>query len=122
MSSPMRTLDVFPANVHITAENAYPSNSPENLGYSHESSLPGSIIINLARVISSNGILYIGVDSPNGPALTFREEFTEQITFDRNLTRFVTRTNRIVIVNKDTSCGCGSRLKNWSIVSGVYGV
>jgi hypothetical protein len=119
MSLPTRTADIFPANVHITPSDTYPGVALADVGWKRESALPGSQFCNLARVIASNGVLYIGVDSGTGPVPFLREEFIIQEKDESKITRFVTVTNKIIIVNRDTSCGCGSRLKNWSISSSI---
>lgn len=118
--APVRTADIFPANVHITASNTYPNTDLRSVGWMRESHIQGSVFCDLARVIASNGIVSIAVDSSTGPVLFFREEFTIQDKDPDKVTRFVTVTNRIIVVNKDTSCGCGSRLKNWSPVGSLY--
>ena len=78
--------------------------------------MKGSTFSDLARVIAHGTTLSIAVDSPTGPVLLFREEFTQQTKDENKITRFLTVSGKIVVVNKDLSCGCGSRLKNWSPV------
>jgi hypothetical protein len=106
--------DFFPANVFITPPGAYPDTDPDIISTSNQQKYPGSQYIDLARVHYRNNILYIGVDAPGGPITAFKEQITLYTVDDSKIYRLVTATGRIIAAKKDKSCGCGSRLKNWS--------
>jgi len=113
-TNPTKPFDFFPANVFITAPNSYPDIDPATIGTSNQQTNPGSQYIDLARVHYRNNILYVGVDAPGGPITTFKEEITLFFVDESYTHRLVTVTGRIIAAKKDKSCGCGSRLKNWS--------
>jgi len=113
-TKPPGSFDFFPANVFITAPNAYPDTDPDSIGISNQQNIPGSQYIDLARVHYRNNILYIGVDAPGGPITVFKEEISLYSTDESYTHRLVTVSGRIIAAKKDKSCGCGSRLKNWS--------
>lgn len=113
MSAPARNLDIFPAVVIITASNAYPDTDPSTVGINAGYAPAGSTAAPKARVIASNGFIIIGVDGPNGPITYFKEEYIQLTKDDSKIYRFITKSNRIIVVQKDRACGCGSRLKNW---------
>lgn len=114
-----RLLDTFPANVHITPTDSFPDINPTQIAHNRESAIRGSKFADVARVIATETTIYIAVDSSTGPVLFFKEEYTQKTTDDQKITRFVTVTNKIIAVKKDKSCGCGSRLKNWSIATSI---
>ena len=117
----MRVLDTFPANVHITPNDTYPSLDPSAISHYHASAIKGSHFADVARVIATPTTIYIAVDSPTGPVLFFREDYTIHTIDESKISRFITVTNKIIAVKKDKSCGCGSRLKNWSPVGNMLG-
>jgi hypothetical protein len=83
------------------------------------SAVRGSKLLPVARVIADETTVYIGVDSSTGPVMFFREQYTQKDVDQQKITRFITVTNKIIAVKKDKSCGCGSRLKNWSPVGSI---
>lgn len=118
MTTPMRTYDIFPANVTITAQNYYPDSDLNNVSPVFDNNIPGAKYVDTARVIAARGNIYIAVDSSTGPVLFFKESIITQTSNER-ITRFVTSSGRVIAVKKDKSCGCGSRLKNWSPVGSI---
>jgi hypothetical protein len=115
----MRLLDTFPANVHIAPNGSYPSTDQFSINHSRGSAIRGSKFADVARVIATDTTVYIAVDSSTGPVLFFKEDYTQKTTDDQKVTRFITVTNKIIAVKKDKSCGCGSRLKNWTYVGSI---
>lgn len=113
-TQPPKAFDFFPANVFITAPGSYPDIEPDSIGTSNQQKQPGSQYIDLARVHYRNNTLYIGVDAPGGPITAFKEQITLYSIDESYVHRLVTATGRIIAAKKDKSCGCGSRLKNWS--------
>ena len=90
-----------------------------SISHHQGSAVRGSKLLPIARVIADETTVYIGVDSSTGPVLFFREQYTQKDTDEQKIIRFVTVTNKIIAVKKDRSCGCGSRLKNWSPVGSI---
>lgn len=115
----MRLLDTFPAIVHITPDGTYPNLDPELVNLHESSAVRGSKFLPIARVIATEDMIYIAVDSPSGPVTFFREQYTTRTVDINKMSRFITVTNKIIAVKKDLSCGCGSRLKNWSPVGSI---
>jgi hypothetical protein len=118
---PMRVLDTFPANVHITPNGTAETLDPISISHHHGTSIRGSHFADIARVIATPTTIYIAVDSLTGPVLFFREDYTQHTVDEQKVSRFITVTNKIIAVKKDKSCGCGSRLKNWSPVGNMLG-
>jgi len=117
----MRVLDTFPANVHITPNGTALTLDPSTISHYHASTIKGSHFADVARVIATPTTIFIGVESPTGSVLFFREDYTQHTVDDQKISRFITVTNKIIAVKKDRSCGCGSRLKNWSPVGNMLG-
>jgi len=111
---PPSAFHFFPANVFISAPNAYPDTNPASIGASNQQNIPGSQYIDLARVHYRNNIFYIGIDAPGGPMTAFKEEISFYSIDEAKTYRLVTASGRIIAAKKDIGCGCGSRLKNWS--------
>jgi hypothetical protein len=116
-----KPFDFFPANVFITAPGSYPDIDLATIGASNQQTNLGSQYIDLARVHYRNNILYIGVDAPGGPMTAFKEEITLYTVDEAKTYRLVTTSGRIIAAKKDKSCGCGSRLKNWSPIGTFSG-
>ena len=91
----------------------------QDINHHESSAVRGSKLLPVARVIADETTIYIGVDSSTGPVMFFREQYTKKEVDDQKITRFITVTNKIIAVKKDRSCGCGSRLKNWSPVGSI---
>ena len=119
-TKPARTFDVFPANVVICPSNSISITDPLQVSAIQQHGIHGAKYVNTARVIAANDILYIGIDSSTGPVTFFREAITQQINESSNVARFITQSGKIIVASKDRSCGCGSRLKNWSPINSLY--
>ena len=119
-TKPARTFDVFPANVVVCPTDSINTTDPLQVCAVQQHGIHGAKYVNTARVIAANGILYIGIDSSTGPVTFFREPITEQINESSYIARFITQSGKIIVASKDKSCGCGSRLKNWSPINSLY--
>jgi hypothetical protein len=115
----LRLFDTFPANVHITPSDTYPNVDMYDINHQQGSAIRGSKLLPIARVIADETTIYVAVDSSTGPVTFFREQYTKRELDEQKITRFITVTNKIIAVKKDKSCGCGSRLKNWSPVGSI---
>jgi hypothetical protein len=119
-NKPARTFDVFPANVVICPDNSIDTLDPRYVMAVQQHGVSGAKYVDTGRVIASEGILYVGVDSSTGPVTFFREAFIQQIDETNSIARFVTESGKIISAKRDNGCGCGSRLKNWSPINSLY--
>lgn len=101
--------DVFPAIVAIA-----PSDSLEDISsFSPRGRAPnGTRRLDRCRVVVFNEKIVIGVDTPEGPQLVFREEILSYSKEDK-LHYVKTVTGKVLVFKKDDNCGCGSRLRSW---------
>lgn len=77
---------------------------------------PGTIQINTSRVVLSQTRIVIGKDAPGGPQIVFSEEIVPGSYHKSPHSRdsFVTTVSgKKIAFRKDSSCGCGSRLRSW---------
>jgi hypothetical protein len=101
--------DVFPALVWLAPPNSIgldeltiPGNAPE-----------GTRKVDRVRVVLLGDSILIAQDTPEGPKLVFREKFTHRHV-DGKLQAVLTESEKVVAFIKDSSCGCGSRLRGWN--------
>lgn len=90
--------DIFPAVVTV-----HPS--PEE---------PPFKIIN-ARIVISNTRLIVATDQPEGPMVVYTEDIdaADLVRIERNQYEIEATSGRKISWIKDSSCGCGSRLRTW---------
>jgi hypothetical protein len=110
----IRLLDIFPATAVITTED-FP------VPVSELRSAPptkDAAQLNTARVIVTNNRIVIARDAGSGPMVAFSEEIdSSQLvkTKEHGVDHYVTTvTGKKIAFKKDTSCGCGSRLRSWN--------
>lgn len=110
-----KTIDVFPAIVVVA-----PSGAVSKLeALVVEGSLPnGAKKLDRTRIVVINNIVMIAVDSPSGPKLMFREAVSKSI-FEQSTYKLQTASGKTLAFKKDSSCGCGSRLRSWMPHKGV---
>ena len=101
--------DVFPALVWIAPSNSVGLDELSIPGPSPE----GTRKVDRVRVVLLGDTILIAQDSPQGPTLVFREKFTHRHV-EGKLQTVLTESEKIVSFIKDTSCGCGSRLRGWN--------
>lgn len=105
-----KSVDVFPAVIKI---------APENSVEDFATLLPigpsptGTRRLDRCRVVILADTLMIVVDSPVGPRLVFQEK-TKQFFTESGVTHALTENNKTIAFQKDTNCGCGSRLRSWN--------
>lgn len=105
-----KIFDIFPAVLRIAP--------PESL--SDITQLPirgdapqGTRKLDRCRAIYAGGVLMVAVDSPEGPSLVFQEQITEHQS-EGKTNWVLTQSGKIFVIEKDTNCGCGSRLRVWN--------
>lgn len=107
--------DLFPARVLVFPEENDPGSATE---LTTSSQVPGSRRVEAVRIILTEKTVLIAADSNNGPVLIFREKYRPGGVFlQRNKkkpSRIVTESGKVLLVEKDENCGCGSMLRGWN--------
>lgn len=112
----MKKFDVFPALIYLAPEDSVSVMSQFNNGTDPRPQ--GTRRVDRARAALFNNKLIIYVDSPEGPKLVFREEVVEYERSQDRKTYYVrTASNKVVSIEKDVNCGCGSRLRSIALFS-----
>jgi hypothetical protein len=102
--------DLQPAHCVVALEND--QNSLLTLSSDPNVEQTGSFYIAQARVLVTQSYVIVAADDPTGPKVVFREEYQEFIK--ANESRIKTVSGKILAFQRDTTCGCGSRLKSWN--------
>lgn len=110
----MITQDVFPATV-VVAGSDLDVTAEELRSYPPT---PGAAAITIARVVVTADRIIIARDAGTGPQIVFSEGIDPTLHYKSPSPRtsdsyVVTLTGKKVAYRKDSSCGCGSRLKSW---------
>jgi hypothetical protein len=108
--------DVFPATVLLTAPDS--TVDPLTLSSSPPTKGPEFRAINTARVVVHQNKVLIATDGVHGPDVVFSEEIDPEQNYknpDRTGDSYVvTVSGARIVFKKDTTCGCGSRLRSWN--------
>lgn len=108
--------DVFPAKLVAAA----PGLIDDFMLLSLAPPTEGGYYIDRARVIATENKLLVAVDSPEGAQIVFQETY---VTFAKDdISRFVTESGKMFVVQRDTNCGCGSRLRAWNPFKTLYSI
>lgn len=113
--------DLFPARILVIppGEDGAPYEHPRgNDELTVTSAVPHGRRVDAVRVIVTDEMILIAGDSPTGPVLIFRERY-DKATLDlqklrKKISRLTTVQGKIVLLQKDENCGCGSRLRTWN--------
>jgi hypothetical protein len=104
--------DVFPAHFVIVPPdtladfNTLSSNPPT----------PSAYYTATTRVIVTDTHITVASDSPSGPQIIFNEmykTFIKPSKVDQDA-HVITDSGKMIAFQKDTNCGCGSRLRAWN--------
>lgn len=104
--------DVFPAHVIVApADSAIDLHDLKPLKRAVE-----GYKVDVARVTVANNRVLIARDDPAGPLVVFNDTLnTFEPATDRNGISFLTtRSGQKIAYVRDSSCGCGSRLRSWN--------
>jgi hypothetical protein len=105
-----KIVDVFPAVIKVAPEGSVEDFSTlQPVGAAPQ----GTRKLDRCRVVVLADTLMIVVDSPDGPELVFREK-VEQLSTEDGVTHVLTENKKAVAFQKDSNCGCGSRLRSWN--------
>ena len=118
--------DLFPARVRVClGENVTDEQYNSSTLTVHER-IQGSRLVDAVRVILTDVTIMIAADSDKGPILIFREKYVKESLLPekpkptRGATRLKTETGKVIIMEKDANCGCGSRLRGWNPYNTAY--
>lgn len=101
--------DVFPAVVWLAPPNSIGLDELKILGPCPE----GTRKVDRVRVVLLGDIILIAQDTPEGPKLVFKEKYLYRHVEDKNQA-VLTDSGKVIAFKKDSSCGCGSRLRGWN--------
>ena len=105
-----KSLDVFPALIKL----APPSSLDDYTTLQTTGDAPqGTRRVDRSRAVVIDGVLIIAQDSPEGPAVVFKEKI-EGMTQEGKTSHILTVSGKIIALTKDDNCGCGSRLRGWN--------
>ena len=116
--------DLFPARVRVCLGENVSDEEYENI--SVMTRVQGSRLVDAVRVILTDVTIMIAADSDKGPILIFREKYVKESLLpekpkpNRGVTRLKTETGKVIIMEKDANCGCGSRLRGWNPYNTAY--
>jgi hypothetical protein len=116
--------DLFPARVRVCVGENVSDEEYETIGVMTR--VQGSRLVDKVRVILTDVTIMIAADSDNGPMLIFREKYVKESLLPekpkpgRGVTRLKTETGKVIIMEKDANCGCGSRLRGWNPYNTAY--
>jgi len=116
--------DLFPARVRVCVGENVSDEEYETIGVMTR--VQGSRLVDKVRVILTDVTIMIAADSDNGPMLIFRDRYIKESLSpekpkpNRGVTRLKTETGKVIIMEKDANCGCGSRLRGWNPYNTAY--
>jgi hypothetical protein len=106
----VKTMDVFPAVIRLAPAGSLSNITELNI----IGDVPqGTRRVDTARAVVIQDTLIIGVDSPEGTQIVFKEKITQLEKLDK-IHYILTESGKIVAVAKDNNCGCGTRLRGWN--------
>ena len=81
-------------------------------------------MVTAVRAVIADNVLMIAADSDQGPMLIFREKIdSESLVLEKGpqkIARLRTLSGKVVFLEKDANCGCGSRLRGWNPYKTMY--
>jgi len=109
-------VDVFPAHFQLTPAghletvdvlNAHPPTKDPDIYY-----------LATTRVVLTENTITVAQDAPTGPMIMFQEKYDRENLIgpegDKKTYRLTTESGKMLAFQKDTNCGCGSRLRGWN--------
>jgi hypothetical protein len=109
-------VDVFPAHFQLTPAghledvnvlNAHPPTKDPDIYY-----------LATTRVVLSETTVTVAQDAPTGPMIVFQEKYSREDLIgpegEKKTYRLTTESGKMLAFQKDTNCGCGSRLRGWN--------
>jgi len=109
------TVDLFPSHFSVAPVgvyedilnlNAKPINHSKKVFY-----------VSKTRIVlwsnQESDFITVASDSPNGPQIIFQQKYVE-MTKNQEIYRILTLDGKMLAFEKDSNCGCGSRLRSWN--------
>jgi hypothetical protein len=104
--------DIFPAHLAVIAadvlDDVYDlrSNPPTEAAFYRATT----------RVIVTDEAIFVAQDGPGGAQIIFQEryELFLKAADSKSDYRIITKSGKMLAFQKDTNCGCGSRLRGWN--------
>jgi hypothetical protein len=104
--------DVFPAHLAVVASGVFDD------VYDLKSNPPtkDSFYRSTTRVVVTDEAIFVAQDGPNGAQIIFQEKFETFLkpADSKSDYRLITKSGKMLAFQKDTNCGCGSRLRGWN--------
>jgi hypothetical protein len=108
-------VDLFPSHFSVTPSGVYgdivdltaqPIKRSDKVFY-----------VSKTRVVlwsnEENDFITVASDSPSGPQVIFQQKYVEMTEKD-GVYRLLTLDGKMIAFEKDSNCGCGSRLRSWN--------
>jgi hypothetical protein len=109
-------VDVFPAHFQLTPAghletidvlNAHPPTKDPDIYY-----------LATTRVVLTEDTITVAQDSPQGAMIVFQEKYSKDALLGpeghKKTYKLTTESGKMLAFQKDTNCGCGSRLRSWN--------
>jgi hypothetical protein len=108
-------VDLFPSHFSVVASGEY-----ENIADLTAQPIKRSdkvFYVSKTRVVlwsnEENDFITVASDSPSGPQVVFQQKYVE-MTENEGVYRLLTLDGKMIAFEKDSNCGCGSRLRSWN--------
>lgn len=103
--------DLFPCHVVAVAADIF--DDPRDIT-SYQPS-PEGTYVGKTRVVLTDEAIVIAVDGATGPVVAFQERYVDYFAAEKDTedSHVITKSGKMIAFKKDTSCGCGSRLRSW---------
>lgn len=113
-------LDLFPA--HFVAVPAGTYDDVYNLKSNPASK--DAFYRATTRVVITDEAIFVAQDSPNGAQIIFQEKYEVFLpqADKKSDFRVITASGKMLAFQKDTNCGCGSRLRSWNAYKTITSV
>lgn len=104
--------DIFPAHLAVLAAGAL----DDVYDLSSKPPTPEAFYRSTTRVVVTDEAIFVAQDGPKGAQIIFQEKY-ELFLKAADLKsdyRIITKSGKMLAFQKDTNCGCGSRLRGWN--------
>jgi hypothetical protein len=108
--------DIFPAKLIVAPAGLVDSVDELSI----KPATRGAYLVDTARVIITDLLIVIAQDSPEGPLVIFQEKYESFVKGEQS--KVVTVSGKMVVYERDTNCGCGSRLRGWNVTRTLYSI
>jgi hypothetical protein len=109
------SVDLFPCHFSVTPSGLY-----EDISELQAKPVKRSdkvFYVSKTRIVlwseGESSFITVASDSPEGPQIVFQQKYSEMSENDGTY-RLSTLDGKMVAFEKDSNCGCGSRLRSWN--------